>query len=275
MIFKKNVCVVIPVHSANPSAAELASFRQCFKILGEHPIKILIPAGLNMKAYKFDGSEFDIVNVDPLWLSSVEYYNRLKKNKLFYELFNAYDFLLTYELDGFVFIDELLAWCDKNFDYIGAPWFEGWHEAEGVKNIIGVGNSGFSLRKNSTSLSILKRILQIKYIYKLCLCKDKQENALFRFIMRLLKGHFNISNTDLLPRMVDFNRDNEDFFWCMLVGKTFSDYKVAPANEAIKFSFEANPQLLFEMNNRQLPFGCHAWQRYDPAFWEKYIPKPS
>jgi hypothetical protein len=57
----------------------------------------------------------------------------------------------------------------------------------------------------------------------------------------------------------------------VLVGRTFNDYTIAPVNEAIKFSFEANPEFLFEKNNYQLPFGCHAWQRYDPLFWEKYI----
>ena len=271
MVVKSTVCVVIPVHSANPSPAELTSFRQCFKILGEHSIKVLMPTGLNLEIYEGHVNKFERVGVDPVWLSSVEHYNRLKKNELFYDLFNAYDFVLTYELDAYVFKNELQDWCKKDFDYIGAPWFEGWHEAGGAKNLIGVGNSGFSLRKTSKSTSMLKRILQIKYIYKFCLCKNKRSNTLFTFLMSFLKGYFKITNTGLLPRLVDFNRDNEDFFWCMLVGKTFSDFTIAPVNEAIKFSFEANPALLFEQNDRQLPFGCHAWERYDPVFWKEHI----
>ena len=94
---------------------------------------------------------------------------------------------------------------------------------------------------------------------------------LFRFVLHLLQRSFKISNIDLLPHIVERNPRNEDFFWCMQVGKIFSDYKVAPVSEAIKFSFETNPELLFEKNNMQLPFGCHAWKRYDPIFWEKYI----
>jgi hypothetical protein len=31
------------------------------------------------------------------------------------------------------------------------------------------------------------------------------------------------------------------------------------------------PRLCFELNGRKLPFGCHAWQRYDRGFWEPYL----
>jgi hypothetical protein len=271
MISNKDICVVIPVHSAYPSAAELISFRQCFKVLGSYPIKVLAPAGLPMRAYQQEVEKFNVVSVAPAWLSSKKQYNQLKKNRFFYKLFEGYDFLLTYELDAYVFKDELLSWGTKNYDYIGAPWFAGWTEPERKIKIIGVGNGGFSLRKTSTSLSILKRVVQIKLIYNLCLCNNKKDNSLFRFVMKGLKGYFNISNTHLLPGIVDSNVDNEDGFWCMLVGKTFKDYQIAPVEEAMKFSFEANPGFLFEQNNCQLPFGCHAWQRFDPLFWEKYI----
>jgi hypothetical protein len=27
------------------------------------------------------------------------------------------------------------------------------------------------------------------------------------------------------------------------------------------------------MNNHRLPFGCHAWPRYDRMFWEPYLVK--
>ena len=63
----------------------------------------------------------------------------------------------------------------------------------------------------------------------------------------------------------------EDYYWSELIPKAFKDYKVAGIEDAIKFSFEVNPALLYKMNKHQLPFGCHAWEKYDPVFWKDYI----
>ena len=30
--------------------------------------------------------------------------------------------MLIYQLDAFVFQDDLAYWCQQNYDYIGAPW---------------------------------------------------------------------------------------------------------------------------------------------------------
>src|SRR5262249_21397293 len=46
------------------------------------------------------------------------------------------------------------------YDYIGAPWFEGWERAPIDAPIIGVGNSGFSLLRLDSfrSFSILTKL---------------------------------------------------------------------------------------------------------------------
>jgi len=46
-------------------------------------------------------------------------------------------------------------------------------------------------------------------------------------------------------------------------------FTIPLASEAVAFAFEAHPEYLFELNQQQLPFGCHAWQRYNPEFWER------
>ncbi len=64
---------------------------------------------------------------------------------------------------------------------------------------------------------------------------------------------------------------NEDFFWCLVVQKNFKWFKVPALVTASKFSMEANARMLYKSNNNQLPFGCHAWERYDVEFWKPFI----
>lgn len=43
------------------------------------------------------------------------------------------------------------------------------------------------------------------------------------------------------------------------------------SEEASHFAFEKHPSFLFSQNG-QLPFGCHAWRKYEyDEFWGKYI----
>lgn len=50
------------------------------------------------------------------------------------------------------------------------------------------------------------------------------------------------------------------------------DFNPAPPEVAMKFSFEVHPEVLYELNDKQLPFGCHAYLKYNPEFWKKFIP---
>lgn len=61
---------------------------------------------------------------------------------------------------------------------------------------------------------------------------------------------------------------NEDLFWGSRNAEIF---KVAPVDIAMDFAFERPVRLLYEANNDQLPFGCHAWMRYDFDFFRPYL----
>src|SRR5687767_8481944 len=118
--------VVIPVHTPKPSPYELISFRQCFSVLKRHAIRVIAPKGLSLEKYRQVVPDFEVVTIDPKWQSSVAQYNRLKISRFFYRIFDSYDYLLTYELDAFVFKDELNHWCQQGYDYMGAPWWENY-----------------------------------------------------------------------------------------------------------------------------------------------------
>lgn len=61
---------------------------------------------------------------------------------------------------------------------------------------------------------------------------------------------------------------NEDVFFSACDEKGL---KVAPVEVALSFAFEREVRRSFELNNHMLPFGCHAWEKYDVEFWIPYI----
>jgi len=65
---------------------------------------------------------------------------------------------------------------------------------------------------------------------------------------------------------------NEDIFWGVYVPRVYKWFRVAPFEEAYKFSMEYNCEKLFELNQRQVPFGCHQWYKGEfLKFWTPHI----
>jgi len=229
------VSVVIPIYKPQLSDTELRSFKQCLHILGDHPLMLVAPDGLDTNIYEnIAGRNLQCTYFNKKYFNSVLGYSELLLSKKFYCSFEAYKYILIYQLDAWVFRDDLSYWCKKNYDYIGAPWLEAPPVTSGKKPFINisnllvnqVGNGGLSLRKVKP---------HIRWAWWV--------SFLFR----------------LFPK-------NEDILWTL-----FAPFKKPNAMEALQFAFELNPGQSYELNNRELPFGCHAWEKYDPAFWKQFI----
>jgi hypothetical protein len=262
-----NLCVVvIPIHCESPTKSELVSFTQCFDVLNKHTIKIIAPIGLNLVRYKEVVDSFETIFIDPVWQSSIQNYNKLKLSLFFYNLFKDFDFLLTYELDAFVFKDEVDLWCSKNYDYIGAPWFLGYCTPISNK-IIGVGNSGFSLRKISAMKNAIHNIYLDDRNYSTLTIKKQIKERIKKL---LFYGNVFKKENNTIQNSIDLN---EDGFIALKIPLYIKKFNIAPINEAIQFSFEVKPEYLYELNNDELPMGCHAWQKYNFEFWKPYIEK--
>lgn len=54
-----------------------------------------------------------------------------------------------------------------------------------------------------------------------------------------------------------------------LCGKGYIN--IAPMEVALEFSFDVSPKECYEKNNNKLPFGCHAWTRFERLFWKEII----
>lgn len=85
--------------------------------------------------------KFNYIPFDDKWFESVSTYSVFMLTKEFYEKFTSYEFLLIYQLDAWVFRNELEYWCAQGYDYLGAPWFK-----DATTMYSKAGNGGFSLR---------------------------------------------------------------------------------------------------------------------------------
>lgn len=259
--------VLIFSHKGEISTYEQISLQQCQKVLGKYPIRLVCPRDISIDCYRHVVPSLEIDYVSPKWMSTYQMYNKLKTSPFLYKRYHNYEFMLTYELDAFVFRDELEYWCSQDYDYIGAPWFEGQHKATEDSFFAGVGNSGFSLRRVD---QCLRSLYSFSYVYA---PKDIWNHWLS--IGRPIRGAISVAKNSTITNntfsLFNSYLGQEDFFWGKHINQNFDWFRIPPEQEAWKFSFEVNPKVLFERNNRQLPFGCHAWWKYDLDFWRPHI----
>lgn len=258
--------VVIPLYKESLSDSEEFSLRNTLDVLGRHDIYVIGPERLSgyLETYKKrEGFNFRLALYKNKFFDSINGYNSLMKSKHFYESFSNYEYILILQTDALVFSDQLDIWCDRNYSYVGAPWFVGHDKPEKPLVFLGVGNGGFSLRKVEDFIKVLSVPRHVPYIAVLC---DKKRSLVYRLVRKFIyKFVFAYNRRPLMPRV------NEDAFWGMLVPRCCQFFKVPEVEEAASFAFEVEPRYLYVLNNRQLPFGCHAWEKYDSNFWEQVM----
>jgi len=258
LIDKKKVTVIVPFYRVEITPREAIALEQCFRILSGHDIIAIKPHWLALPAAVLKYPFKDVVSFDDAFFKSVKSYSTLMLSEKFYKAFLDYEFMLIHQLDAFVFEDRLDYWCSQPYDYIGAPWLRNGHDPGVVKSVWlqlsyffhtrfslhkkgeptkyqyenKVGNGGFSLRR-------------VAVFHRLCLQRDAEME---RYIN--LDGH----------------HFNEDRFWSVEVNRKKNRIKIPGYKKGVGFSFELVPEKALRLNNGQLPFGCHAWNKYD-NFW--------
>lgn len=236
------VAVVIPFHKANPDANELRSLRRCCDILKSYPRILAVSNSLDTQDLQQTDNTLQIVRFPDIYFSSWKGYNLLCRSPEFYERFLNYKYVLIHQLDCYIFRDELLYWCEKDYDYVGAAWLRHEHLMESKKWYSKAPFLKIFLRQTAQGGFSLRRVMTF---YNAAVCQAW-----------LLKHIIN------LP---------EDVYWSTIGSRLYHPFKIAGINEAIKFSFDASPELAFRMNNDQLPFGCHGWYGKHTEFWKDKI----
>lgn len=242
---RPSVVVVIPMYRTELSSAERASLRQCILRLGHYPLLLAVPDSLSVSSLVAEFPTLGVMTFHDSYFASIGGYNRLMTSLDFYRRFQAYEYILIYQLDAYVFRDELPYWCSHGLDYIGAPTIhketydrlpasEKDTFAQALSSQRLVFNGGLSLRR----VAGLIRYLRIYHAFYSAW--PGNEDMLF-----------SLEATRLIPMR---------FF-----------IKLPTWQQALRFAFEKSPAASYEITEHSLPFGCHAWERYDPGFWQPYI----
>ena len=263
---KKLASIVIPIYKICPDESELTSLKQSIKVLSAYDFIIVCPESLDAKYYEelfiANNINYTIQRFDNKYFEGILGYNRLLLSFDFYSRFTDYEYMLIYQLDAYVFNDDLEYWCNLGYDYIGAPWvifdptqktLKGrikYRTEQKINSLLNkpnswllnglrVGNGGFSLRK----ISKFRKII-LKY-----------ENS-----DRLAKYY--------TPQSIHYN---EDIFWSCEVNRYYPYLRIPSYKKALYFAFELQPEICFRLTKHTLPFGCHGFSRFHVGFWRKHL----
>ena len=259
MAHVKQAAVVIPFYRDTITPYEAIALQQCFKVLANHPIIAIKPNQLTLppevQAYPFT----EVVNFEDSYFKNIEGYNALMLSPQFYEAFLGYQYILIHQLDAFVFEDKLSYWCDQNYDYIGAPWLRDCDHPDLFKAVKSNLKYYFHIRYD-----IRKDGVPTKYQWE-----NQVGNGGFS-LRRVQKFHdLSIS---LKSKIDEYLQEtsyhfNEDRFWSTEVNRKKKILNIPGYKKAVEFAFELVPDRALRLTNNQLPFGCHAWDRY-VDFWK-------
>lgn len=255
------VIIVIPIYKVSLSEFEEIALQQCISILGHYTIVFIAPESLNTDTLEDTYGIHTVVRFKDDYFKGLEGYNRLMLSPEFYERFLQYNYLLIYQPDAYVFSDKLHEWCNKGYDYIGAPWIPSAkynqliHRKELAinqffsrllstyntrSNYFQTGNGGFSLRNTRSC-------------YQITLSNQKHISE----FLKHSSYHY-----------------GEDVYWGIHANRKKEQLHIPGYKEALGFAFENHPHLLYQYNEEQLPFGAHAWYKGDKLnFWKPFIPQ--
>lgn len=240
---KNKYVIVVPVYKGKLNSNELLVINNLLDLYNKENIRIVCPEGLSIPHQL---QNFTVERFEKKYFKSISGYNKLLLSHEFYKKFDDFEYMLIHQLDAYLFKDELNFWCDKDYDYIGAPWLRDERilvkifRSKKVKkrDIIfnRVGNGGLSLRKIKTFINFI----------------ENHNETIEKNIQSELYGI-------------------EDVFWSIIAPRHMT-FKIPDINTAAKFALDRKPKIGMKMNGFKLPFGCHGFEKKKTKpFWQKHI----
>jgi hypothetical protein len=258
------VAVVVPFYGQDLTGDECLSLRHLNRFLSSYDRYLAAPKSLR---FRLDG--FRAARFADRYFESRRGYSALMLSREFYRAFSSYEYVLIYQLDCLVFADELLYWCDREYDYIGAVHTIGDRPRS-------VGNGGFSLRRIPSFLGVLEsnRREVDPGTYWAENFGQRPAPGRWKNLPRKYAKHLRAFNgVQWEVRRINraYSGWAEDWFWSLEAKKYLPSFRIAPNDDGLRFAFDERPREAYEANGRQLPFGCHGWSKHDREFWEPYL----
>ncbi|MBQ7206519.1 MAG: hypothetical protein IJS01_01845 [Lentisphaeria bacterium] len=260
--------VTIPVYRREPEKSEKESLAQCVRVLGgKHPLILFAPGSLAIGPYLEIAPEARVERFGDGSFTSINGYSSLLLSRDFYARFSSFEHILIYQLDAWVFRDELDLWCEKKYDYIGAPFYLG-------KDVI-IGNGGFSLRRVEAMKRVLTapggRMFSCGLLRRFFGTHWRNGDYLRAFGQLLRFAGIGNSREAFLERMCR-DGSNEDMVFSYLNSRFVRNGLLMPdAQEAAHFALDAACEEFFERGGCRPPFGIHGWTKPDRmAFLKKH-----
>jgi hypothetical protein len=255
---------------------EEISLRHLEHYLGKYDKYLVGPPGSPIRRKGFRNK-----TLPAKFFGSVPAHNHVMYTPAFYKAFTDYRYIFFYQLDCLVFSDQMQKWCETDLDYLGSPWIRcpdaPWVTEERV------GNVGFGMMKVESALKVLYNRYRREpntFWLDMFTRNSRRVRPLVQ-LLRKLQPHFPRSRiVNGLIREWDFMQDpgphgrDDVMFFSDKAINYLPEYKVASLEQGLEFAFEVSPRKCFEMNGGKMPFGCHAWARYDRSFWEPFLLPP-
>ena len=231
---------VVPIYKLDLSPEELISFKRLKDLMSVKSIRIICPSKFQDKNLPDMLNGCRIEYFEDKFFASVAGYNKLMLDCAFYERFKANKYILIYQLDCYLFDNNIEDFLSLNLDYIGAPWpvktvYRSFLKVYPLdmrmggilRTLLGksvtVGNGGLSLRKVESFIRVLKKM---KW------------------------------------RLKNWNY-NEDIFFSHCVPIYCPSFKIASEKVAAEFSLDQEPKEFALKYDLTLPLGCHGWNQTD------------
>jgi hypothetical protein len=244
MTNKPTCAVLVPIYKNQFSQDEVFSVQTSLSNLQGYDVYWVAPDGIDLSFYKNNFRSIKAQFFNSNYFVSISGYNKLLTSAFFYEKFIDYDFCLICQPDAIVLKPDLKHWLDEPYDYIGAPWPNGYCLTiktkkipipEGVVCTAFVGNGGLSLRRNKACINLINEFDDVAEMWRTC-------------------GHA------------------EDLFFS-IVSNLSEKFMVPSIKKAALFSHDIEPEYLYRLNNFQMPMGVHAWSKYNRGHWMEIFSK--
>jgi len=251
------VIIIIPLHTNHLRPEEKLSVDRCMEVLGNYPVCIVKPESADMSSVATAYQGIKIESFADDFFSDIQSYNKLMLSATFYERFANYHYMLIYQADAWVFVDDLEYWISLGFDYAGAPWI---------------------MKSKYQRSYYLFYSLMMSRIFGKTLKSSKMggKSGNGGLSLRRIPAFIQACTSrkalidQYLQKSADSDLYHEDVFWAT----ENPEFKYPDYAQALRFAWDQHPEIAVLQNHGKLPFGCHGWFKTSELrqFWKKYIP---